>query len=368
MDVLSDAIAAMRTGRPHSSRTRQRAPWGVRFQPAAGAGFHVVLRGSCWLIPRESAPVPLGVGDVVFLAHGLGHGLADSPDTPLVPAAFRLDGASGGEDASGGDGASGGGGASGGEGGETGPDGVAATGGPDGAPVVETLCGAYLLDQSRPHPLVSELPEVIHLPARVGQHPSLRAAVDLLGAELEHPRPGVDAVVPALLDTLLLYILRAHFAERADRHETTGWAAALGDPAVSTALRAIHREPARQWTVEELGARAGLSRAAFARRFAALVGRPPLAYLTWWRMTTAARLLRESDAPLRSVAERTGYTSEFAFAKAFKREHGTAPGEYRRRRPWTAAEPAPVPAPIPAPIAAPVPAGIPAPAPGAANS
>jgi AraC-like DNA-binding protein len=83
--------------------------------------------------------------------------------------------------------------------------------------------------------------------------------------------------------------------------------------------------------VEELGAHGGLSRAAFSRRFTALVGRPPLTYLTWWRMTTAGRLLREDDLPLRLVAQRTGYTSEFAFAKAFKREYGVAPGQYRRQ-------------------------------------
>jgi methylphosphotriester-DNA--protein-cysteine methyltransferase len=79
------------------------------------------------------------------------------------------------------------------------------------------------------------------------------------------------------------------------------------------------------------GMTAGLSRAAFSRRFTALIGRPPLTYLTWWRMTTAARLLRESDAPLGEVSTRIGYTSEFAFANAFKREYGTAPGKYRRQ-------------------------------------
>jgi AraC-like DNA-binding protein len=83
--------------------------------------------------------------------------------------------------------------------------------------------------------------------------------------------------------------------------------------------------------VAGLGAAGGLSRAAFARRFAALVGEPPLTYLTWWRMTTAGRLLRDDDLSLRQVAQRTGYASEFAFAKAFKREYGVAPGRYRRR-------------------------------------
>jgi AraC-like DNA-binding protein len=136
--------------------------------------------------------------------------------------------------------------------------------------------------------------------------------------------------MPALLDTLLLYILRAFF-EEVSCAATGGWAAALGDEAVTAALQEIHGDPAHPWTVEELGARAGLSRAAFARRFTTLVGQPPLGYLTWWRMTTAGRLLRESDAPLRTIAQQAGYLSEFAFAKAFKREYGLSPGRYREQ-------------------------------------
>jgi AraC-like DNA-binding protein len=126
-----------------------------------------------------------------------------------------------------------------------------------------------------------------------------------------------------------VYLVRAWYDERpvAD----TGWSAALADPAVAQALSAIHGHPERPWTVQSLAALAGLSRAPFARRFTETVGSPPLAYLTWWRMTTAARLLRESDRPLRAVAARTGYVSEFAFARAFKREFGVAPGRYRER-------------------------------------
>ncbi|MEV6201184.1 AraC family transcriptional regulator [Streptomyces sp. NPDC051771] len=302
MDVLSDAIAAMRTGRPHSSRTVRFAPWGFRFAPGKGAGFHVVLQGSAWLLPPDDAPpVRLGPGDVVLLAHGTGHGLADRPDTPLVDAAPAPDGSW-----------------------PTPPD-----RGPIGPDETLLLCGAYQLNRSRAHPLLTELPPYVHFPARVGAHPRLRAAVDLLGAELAEPQPGSDALVPALLDTLLVYLLRTWWLDgRADR--STGWSAALSDPAVASALRALHADPARTWTVEELGALGGLSRAAFARRFTALVGRAPLAYLTWWRMTAAGRLLRTGDLPLRAVAERAGYTSEFAFAKAFKREYGIAPGQYRK--------------------------------------
>ncbi|MEV0975774.1 AraC family transcriptional regulator [Streptomyces sp. NPDC049915] len=306
MDVLSDAVTAMRTGRPHSGLRHKYGPWGSRFQATDGAGFHVVLRGSAWLLPAQGEPVALGPGDVVFLAHGHGHALAGSLDVPLDDLGLDADGRW--------------------------PDPPPP---PPGAPEPHTvmLCGAYLLDRSRAHPLLTELPEVVHLPARVGAHSGLRAAVELLGQELAECRPGSYTVIASLLDTLLLYILRAWWeSEPRDAGRRGGWAAALADPAVSAALHALHTDPARSWTVAELGAEGGLSRAAFARRFTALVGTPPLAYLTWWRMTTAGRLLRaEEDLPLRQVAQRTGYTSEFAFAKAFKREYGVAPGQYRKQ-------------------------------------
>ncbi|WP_285774324.1 AraC family transcriptional regulator [Microtetraspora sp. NBRC 13810] len=305
MDVLSDVIALMRSGAPRSARVAWREPWGRRFPAAPGsAGFQVVLRGSCRLYPPSGEPVPLGVGDVVFFPHGHGYGMAaGSARPPREPVCDPLE-----------------------EGELFVSDAVPG----DGA-VTVTLCGGYRLDPGRAHPLLRDLPEMIHLPAGLGRRPELRAAIDLLAGEIDRPRPGADTVVLALLDMLLLYILRAWFAERPAGAGATGWAAALADPAVSAALHAMHADPAHPWTVRTLAAKAGLSRAAFARRFTALVGRPPLTYLTWWRLTGAARVLRESGAPLAEVAARAGYTSEYAFANAFKREYGIAPGGYRRQ-------------------------------------
>mgnify|MGYP001265996271 CR=1 FL=1 len=201
----------------------------------------------------------------------------------------------------------------------------------EGPVSVDLLCGAYLLDGAARHPLLDDLPDVVHLPARVGRHGPLRAAVDLLGAELDTPpRPGSDGILLTLLDLLLLYMLRAWFEQQhTTGHSPTGWAAALHDPAVAAALRAVHADPAHPWTVGELGAQAGLSRAAFARRFTALTGRPPLAYVTWWRLTTAARLLRSGDAPVHTVARQVGYSSAYTFTHAFKRQYGTPPAAYR---------------------------------------
>ncbi|MFD3665093.1 AraC family transcriptional regulator [Streptomyces sp. NPDC058659] len=322
MDVLSDVIAVMRSGRPRSASVRWHAPWAQRFATVPGsAGFQVVLEGTCVLRSPSAGDLELAVGDVVFLPHGTGHLLADCRASGD---AYRE--------------TFGGGTTTAGEGCAPTPstspyvsDRVDPTG--LGGPVTALLCGTYQLDPSRTHPLLHGLPDLIHLPAaRPGRPPELAAAVELLAAELRRPGLGTDAAVPALLDTLLLYILRIWFAEQAAQvgPGTSGWAAALGDPAVTAALHAMHRSPGVAWTVQRLAAEAGLSRAPFARRFAALVGRPPLAYLTWWRMTLAERLLRTTDASLRTVAEQVGYGTEFAFSAAFKRVHGSAPGGYRR--------------------------------------
>ncbi|MEU9143593.1 AraC family transcriptional regulator [Streptomyces sp. NPDC048349] len=304
MDILSDTLAALRTGRPSVVRTDAQAPWGVRFQPIAGAGFHVVVEGHCFLLPVGGDPIALGPGDVVFLRRGTDHAICDAVTSELV--AFepdRVDTSS--------------------------PIGRFTVEG-DGARSV-LVCGAYHLDIDRPHPLLGDLPEVIHLPASPGRHPALRSAVDQLCAEIHRPQPGSDSVVTALVDLLLLYILRSWYAEL-PREQTQGWASALNDPLIAPALKAIHDDPAHPWTVESLGSRAGLSRAAFARRFTTVVGEPPLSYLTTWRMALAARMLRETVGSLSAVAENVGYTSEFAFAKAFKRHFGAPPGAYRRER------------------------------------
>nr|WP_066366616.1 AraC family transcriptional regulator [Herbidospora mongoliensis] len=303
MDMLSEVVAFMRGGRPASSHVSWRAPWGVSFLvPPGSSGFHLVLRGSCWLIPLDGEPVPLSVGDLVFLPHSGSFGLADDPARPLVESDCSLHSE------------------------------LFASAGSGGAGTETVILScSYRLDPDRTHPILEALPDVIHLPATLGSHPELRAAVELLAAEIENPRLGTDTVVTSLLDMMQLYVLRAYFETQEEPCTLSGWAAAMADPVVGRALDAIHRDPARRWTVESLGAHAGMSRAGFARRFTALVGQPPLAYLTWWRLMSAARMLGDSDASVAEVAERVGYGSEFAFGNAFKRELGLAPGRYRRR-------------------------------------
>jgi AraC-like DNA-binding protein len=290
VDLLSDAIAAVRIGQPTSNRLCAGPSWCYRFAPYEGAGFHVLLRGSGWLVPDEGEPVPLGAGDAVLVPHGSAHTLSATPDAAgAVPFETAV---------------------------------------PEPGGRTEFLCGKYRLDHTRRHPVLAGLPEVVHLPADVGRHPGLRAAIDLLGAEVAEPRPGRATALAGLLDVLLVLLIRAWL----DGNPDDGWPQALRDREIAAALEELHANPAAPWRIEDLAARVGLSRATLARRFTALTGQPPMAYLTWWRLTTAARLLLDTDLPLPSIAAKAGYGSPFAFSHAFKRQFGVAPGGYRAAR------------------------------------
>lgn len=150
--------------------------------------------------------------------------------------------------------------------------------------------------------------------------------VSLLAEEIARNAPGQEAVLDRLLDLLLVSCLRRLFAG----DEAPAWYAAHDDPVVGTAIRLMHHNPAHPWTVASLAAACGVSRAAFARRFTALVGEPPMSFLTGWRLAIAADLLASSTATLGSVAAQVGYANSFALSAAFKRLHGVSPTTYRR--------------------------------------
>jgi len=281
--VLSNAYGSVE--REGFSRIEVRSPWGLCVPESAGAVFHMLLEGACSLVPAAGSPLsPLEAGDLVLFPRGARHVLTDDPSSASgdVPNARRS----------------------------------------------LLLSGGYRSRRSLP--LLASLPEVVHLPAHRCRQHGLRSIVDLLGAELEDGHPEAPEVVPALADALVPLVARSWLDDCApgpggDAQEPSS------DPAVATAVERIHAEPERAWTVTSLAREAALSRSAFARRFALAVGEPPGAYLAHWRMTIAGRLLRDSDLKLAAVARRVGYASEFAFAKAFKRDYGIAPGAYRRQ-------------------------------------
>jgi AraC-like DNA-binding protein len=176
------------------------------------------------------------------------------------------------------------------------------------------------------HFFLRRLPDVIYVSLDYDRHPELRSLIDLLDDDVTHPRPGTGVTRSALVDLLLVHVLRLWQEEQG----AAGWPA-VDDAAIAAALREIHQSPQAPWTVQRLSEMAGISRTAFTRRFTSSVGKPPMAYLIGWRLIRAAQLLRETEAPLAVIARQVGYSSEFAFAGAFRREFGISPGRFRRR-------------------------------------
>lgn len=297
-DIVADIVATTRRSTAMYFQHRFDAPWGIVIPPGQLASFHVVTRGACWLISDGSEPIQLTRGDVVLVPSGVEHVLADAPGRPGQPLAELVSGLTTNELA-----------------------------GDAHGSVTGLLCGGYLLDSGPRHPLTAVLPAVVHIRAGEARGTGLAAAVDLLSSEVDRTDPGAPAVIASLVDLLFVYILRAWLADQGKA--SNGWVRALYDPTVGRALALIHAGPARPWSVASLAQAVGSPRATFSRRFTALTGQSPMAYVTSWRMSVAAQLLREDREPLREIARRVGYDSEFAFARAFKRTVGQAPGRYR---------------------------------------
>ena len=154
------------------------------------------------------------------------------------------------------------------------------------------------------------------------------AAIQLLVAEAVKAAEGQQALLDRLLDVNLVYTLRAWWRAT---EAAPGWYRALGHPPIQQVLELLHAHPEQEWTLVMLADRAGMSRAAFAVRFRELVGRPPGQYLTQLRMSRAEDALTRTDATVAKIAAEIGYRNEFAFATAFRRQHGLSPGRWRTR-------------------------------------
>ncbi|MGC4937347.1 AraC family transcriptional regulator [Kribbella sp. DT2] len=185
------------------------------------------------------------------------------------------------------------------------------------------VTGSYDISGGVCDRVLGGLPPVL----KVDSGDEVAGAVGLLERELGGSRPGRRALLDRLLDLVLLTSLR----EWLDRPDSGApqWYGAQNDPAIGAALDLIHTDPAHRWTVAELADRTTMSRAAFARRFNALVGEPPMSYLTCWRLCLASDLLRDTDDTLAAVARQVGYANAYALSAAFTRFYGVRPGEYR---------------------------------------
>jgi AraC-like DNA-binding protein len=197
-----------------------------------------------------------------------------------------------------------------------------------GGAETQLICGSFQFENAAESPLLSLLPSLIHIRGNGSEAEDwLASTLQLLAFEARQARPGAKTVISRLTEIIFVQAVRAWMENQPAGQR--GWLGALRDPQIGTALELIHHAPERPWSVATLAREVAMSRSPFAARFTALVGEPPLAYLTHWRMHRAARLLRSDSLSVGEVAERVGYESAAAFSKAFKRCFGQAPGAYR---------------------------------------
>jgi AraC-like DNA-binding protein len=304
-DAIDALLRDLRVSSTVYCRSTMSAPWGFGVHARGLAAFHVVVSGDCWLqVDADGKPRPLGTGDLVILPRGNEHWLRDDPRSPTiwledllakdpVDAGLKL--------------RSGGGGAH-----------------------TDLLCGAFALEGSGQHPLLSALPSVIRVPGN-GEHPLpwLTATLELVSIEVNSPGAGAAVVLERLSEVMLAQALRAVLLELQETEDLDP--ELLHDRGIAPAVRAIHEQPEHAWSLGELASLCSMSRSAFAARFRALTGDSPIRYVTRCRLTRAARQLRTGDAPLTEIALRAGYESEFSFSRAFKRAFGLAPRAYREQ-------------------------------------
>lgn len=325
MDVLADVLALVRVDAALLATFDACAPWGIDLPPRVGASFHAVVAGMCWFTAEGAPPFRLTPGDLVLLPTGVRHQLTSDLGVPLRPFDDSLKREL------------------------ISPRGELVLTGPGAR--TRILCAGYGYDAEVAHPLLGLLPRVMHVAtAQPATGPWLRAVLDLLAHEARGgAREGAETAAVRLLDVLLVHVVRAWLdGDDAGEHvkgapgTAASWLRGLRDPLTARALALLHERPGHGWSLEGLAGELHVSRATLARRFTRNVGEAPLAYLTRWRMEVAARHLRTSDEPVAAVARSVGYTSEYAFNRAFTRVRGCPPGRYRRR---TAARRSPGPAP-----------------------
>jgi AraC-like DNA-binding protein len=301
-DPLGSALHLLRMNGAFYCRSELTAPWGLSLPAMPGyIWFHVVVSGTLQVETGDGART-LSAGELALVPRGTGHALRSEPAAP-APDILSLER-------------------------EQVSDRYEILRHGEGGPATALICGAVRLEHPAARNLIAALPATIVVGADAPGAEWIQGVLRMLAAEAARPRPGGEAVITRLADIVVIQALRAWI--ESDPGARTGWLGALRDPLIGRAIALVHADPARPWTVEALAHELAMSRSAFAARFTELVGEPAMQYVTTWRMHGALTELHDGGATVGQLADRLGYRSEAAFARAFKRVIGSPPGAVRR--------------------------------------
>ena len=315
MDALSEVLKVLKLTSGLFLEAEFTAPWCIDSAPGHEdvrhilpdaehvSIYHLLTEGRCRAALPGGAPVDLTAGDLIMFPHGDGHLLGSDLQLDPVGAEVLVEPSAEG--------------------------GMARIRHGGGGERTRFVCGFLACDKRLCRPLLGALPRMLRV--ELGDGPAAAWIIATLrhGASETHaPRPGSEALLGRLSELLFVEAIRHYTASLPPGQ--LGWLAGLRDPHVGKALALLHADPARDWEVEALAKQAGLSRSALNERFNALIGEPPMQYLTGWRLALASQALASSNDAVARVAERVGYDSEAAFNRAFKREFGIPPAAWRR--------------------------------------
>ena len=299
-DPLVELITLLRPSEVHAKSISGHGAWGVRYAPYGHPGFCVVTEGACLLRVEATEPIRLEAGDFVFLPTTPAFVLSgfepvDPPPTDPVAASRQVTHIHHGSD--------------------------------EGEPDVRMLGGYFVFDSPDTALLAQLLPKVIHVHGVA----RLETLIRLVREEAALSLSGRDLILTRLVEVLLIEALRT-----APGHDSSpGLMRGLADERLASSIRAMHQDPARPWTVEQLANAAALSRSAYFQRFTQAVGLPPMEYLLTWRMAIAKDLIARGGTPMERIAERIGYSSSNTFSTAFRRHVGRSPRGYAQERKFT---------------------------------
>ncbi|MCX7357910.1 MAG: AraC family transcriptional regulator [Alphaproteobacteria bacterium] len=269
--------------------------------PERLAAFHYVIEGGLVVTMPDGGEWRLGAGDVVLLPHNEIHVMASAPGLPSISPRELFPTAA--------------------------PNGVFRIVHGGGGEVTRMVCG-FLGGNAQLHPLLTNLPQVVTFNLSTLPSGDWIARTFAYAAQTQAAQDtGAPTVLTKVSELMVVEALRHYLS--ALPPEKTGWLAGLRDPAIGRAIALMHARVSEDWTADALAREVNLSRSAFAERFTALVGQPPMRYLTNWRMQTAMQKLRETKLMVAQIAFEVGYESEASFTRAFRRETGMPPAAWR---------------------------------------
>jgi AraC-like DNA-binding protein len=315
VDALSDVLRVIRLSGGVFLEAEFTAPWCISgkispedckpflAEPRHVIAFHYVATGCMQLQAEGNDAIEVRAGEIVLLPHNDAHRFGSELTTTPVPAREVVQPPLHGGLAR-----------------------IVHGGGGEGT---QLLCG-FLGCDTPFSPLLMGLPMILKLDVRTTASGAwIESSFRFAAGEIAGGRLGSATVIAKLSELLFVEAVSKYIANLPA--ERRGWLAGLRDVQVGRALAFLHARPTEEWTAGSLARELGMSRSAFAERFASLVGQPPMQYLAMWRMHMAAQQLREGRGSVAQIAFGIGYDSEAAFSRAFKRQFGASPGAWRKR-------------------------------------